>query len=202
MVCVQLTEDHGVAAGSRCALLSSASLASTFVLLLQARLWFSSCPSPRPPAYFQTTAVHNWCQFFGVHGKGKRHPPASKKSNQLVPFLFCWGPLASVVWYLLVPAMWKKWSQEHGRQIQTILRCLELTQNSHLKRTLSLDCMHCTDGTTWRVTCGYSNLTQRAFNVHHWGKRNRHLQWCTKKGLVSLVRDSGQWPSLIIKSMC
>lgn len=38
---------------------------------------------------------------------------------------------------------------------------------SHLMWTLSLDGMDGTDGTAWRVTRGNSNLTQRAFDVHH-----------------------------------
>lgn len=40
-------------------------------------------------------------------------------------------------------------------------------KNSHLEWTVSLDSMNSTDGMARRVTCGHSNLTQRAFNVHH-----------------------------------
>lgn len=57
---------------------------------------------------------------------------------------------------------------------------LQVTANGHLLRSLSLDCVHCTDGPTRRITSGHGDLAQRAFNVHHWGKKNRQSRFSLK----------------------
>ena len=55
-------------------------------------------------------------------------------------------------------------------RLLTVLRCYKLLPISHLKWTLSLNSVNCTDGATRGVTRGDCNLTQRAFNVHHWSR--------------------------------